>query len=114
MSPFKARDILVISDANPLSANIHKQVLLAYLHTFSYCISWENLLKDINIFPLVLILLILVTFSVDYVLILLGENRCWSLLARKGLILSECARAALTDRFVKHRILLSKLIPHKF
>ena len=32
-----------------------------------------------------IILLILVTFSADYVLILLGEICCWSLLALKGL-----------------------------
>ena len=55
---------------NPLSANIHKLILLTDLHTFSYCISWENLLKVINNFTLVIILLILVTFSVDYVLIM--------------------------------------------
>ena len=58
---------------NPLSANIHIQILLTDPHTFSYCISWENLLKEIKNFPLVIILLILVTFSAGYVLILLGE-----------------------------------------
>ena len=36
-----------------------------------------------------IILLILTTFSIDYVLILLGENRLWSLLGLKGLTLFE-------------------------
>ena len=58
---------------NPLSGNIHKQILLTDAPTFSYCISWENLLKDINNLTLMIILLILVTFSAGYVLILLGE-----------------------------------------
>ena len=49
----------------PLSPNIHIQ-LLTDLHTFSYSISWENLLKDQSNFPLVIILLILITVSVDY------------------------------------------------
>ena len=66
-------NVIIESVFNPLSANIHKQILLTDAPTFSYCISWENLLKDINNFPLMIILLILVTFSADYVLILLGE-----------------------------------------
>ena len=36
-----------------------------------------SLLKDQNIFPLVIILLVLITFTLEYVLILLAEN--WSL-----------------------------------
>ena len=36
--------------------------------------SWENLIKDQGIFPLVIVLLILITFSFYYVLITLGEN----------------------------------------
>ena len=36
-----------------------------------------------------IILLILTTFSFDYVLILLRENRLWSLLGLKGLTLFE-------------------------
>ena len=35
---------------------------------------------------MVIILLILITLSLDSVWILLGENCCWSLLALKGLI----------------------------
>ena len=54
---------------NPLSPTIHIQILLTDLHTFSYSISWENLLKDQSNFLLVVILLILVICSVDYVLI---------------------------------------------
>lgn len=36
-----------------------------------------SLLKDQNIFPLVIILLVFITFTLEYVLILLAEN--WSL-----------------------------------
>ena len=36
-----------------------------------------SLLKDQNIFPLVIILLVLITCTLEYVLILLAEN--WSL-----------------------------------
>ena len=43
------------------------------------------MIKDQGIFPLVIILLILITLSLDNVWILLGENCCWSLLALKGL-----------------------------
>ena len=42
-----------------------------------------NLLKDQSNFPLVIILLILITFSLDYVLILRGENLT---LVTRGLI----------------------------
>ena len=55
---------------NHLSPNIHLQIPLTDLHTFSYSISRENLLKYQSNFPLVIILLILITFSLDYVLIL--------------------------------------------
>ena len=51
----------------------------------SITIRWENLVKDQSIFPQVIILWILTTFSVDCVLILLGENWCWSLLGFKGI-----------------------------
>ena len=42
-------------------------------------------MKDHSIFPLVIILLILITLTLDNVWILLGENSFWSLLALKGL-----------------------------
>ena len=50
---------------NPLSPNIHKQILQTDLYTFPIRISWENLIKDQGIFALVIILLILITFSFD-------------------------------------------------
>jgi len=58
-----------------LSPNINIQILLSDLNTFSYSISWENLFKDqVKFqFPLVIILLILKTVSLDEVLILRGE-----------------------------------------
>ena len=72
-------------EVNPLSPNIHIQILQTNLHTFPLRITWENLIKDQGIFPLVIILLILITLSLDNVWILLGENCFWSLLALKGL-----------------------------
>ena len=53
---------------NPLSPNINIQILLSDLNIFSYTISWENLLKDQSNFPSDN--LILITFSLDEVLIL--------------------------------------------
>ena len=71
---------------NPLSPNILIQILQTDLHTSPLTISWENLIKDQSIFSMVIILLILITLSLDSVWILLGENCCWSLLALKGSI----------------------------
>ena len=68
---------------NPLSPNIHIQILQTDLHTSPLTISWENLIKDQSIFSMVIILLILITL--DSVWILLGETCVWSLLALKGL-----------------------------
>ena len=55
---------------NPLSPNIHIQILQTDLHTFPLRISWENLIKDQGIFSLVIILLISTTLSLDNVWIL--------------------------------------------
>ena len=46
--------------------------------------SWENLVYDQSILPLVINLVILITFTLDDLLMLLGENWCWSLLWPKG------------------------------
>ena len=70
---------------NSLSPNIHVQILQTGLYTFPLRISWENSIKDQGIFSLVIILLTLTTLSLANVWISLGENWCWSLLARKGL-----------------------------
>ena len=70
---------------NPLSPYIHIQILQTDLHTSPLRISWENLIKDHGIFSMVIILLILITLSLDSVWILLRENWCWSLLALEGL-----------------------------
>ena len=48
--------------------------------------SWENLVKVQSFFPLVINWVILITFTFDDLLMLLGENWCWSLLGPKGLI----------------------------
>ena len=42
-------------------------------------------MKDHEIFSMMIILLILITLSLDSVWILLGENCCWSLVRLKGL-----------------------------
>ena len=62
------------------SPSIKRQILVTDLHTFSYTISYENLLKDQSNSPLVMILLILITFSLDCALILWGAIWWWSLL----------------------------------
>ena len=46
---------------NPLSPNIHIQILQTDLYTFPLRISKENLIKDQSIFSYVIILLILIT-----------------------------------------------------
>ena len=62
---------------NPLSHSIQTQILQTYLNTFSGGVSSEKLFEDQNTFPYTLIL---ISFSIDYVLMLFWENRCWSLL----------------------------------
>ena len=70
---------------NPLSPNIHIQILQTDLY-----ISFKNELREFDLrskhFSLVIILWILITSSLDNVWISLGENWCWSLLGLKGLI----------------------------
>ena len=46
------------------------EILVTDLHTFSCSISWENLPTDQSNFPLVIILFILITCSLECVLIL--------------------------------------------
>ena len=50
---------------NPLSPNIHIQILQTDLHTFPLQISWENLIKHQGIFSFVIIFYILTTLSLD-------------------------------------------------
>ena len=70
---------------NTLSPDIHIQILQTDLHTFPWRISRENLIEDQSIFPEVIIVLNLITVSFDNVLILFGQNWCWSLLGLKVL-----------------------------
>ena len=61
--------------------NIHIQIHQTInINRFPLRISRENLVKDQNIFPLVIIFLILIIFSFDDVLMSWRENWCWSLL----------------------------------
>ena len=83
---------------NPLSPNIHIQILQTDLHTSPLTISWENLIKDQSIFSIVIILLILITLSLDSVW-MLGETCCWSLLALKGL--TSFCYSLRTQKFCK-------------
>ena len=53
---------------NSLSPKIHIQILQTDFNTFPSRISWENLFKDQIIFPEVIILFILMTFTLDDVL----------------------------------------------
>ena len=50
----------------PLSPNIHIQILQTDFHAFPLRICLENLMKDLRFFPLLIILVSLVTFSLDY------------------------------------------------
>ena len=68
---------------NPLRPTIHIEILHIELHTFPYRASWENLKKDHSIFPQMIILSILITSSLDNVLVLWGENWPWSPLGFK-------------------------------
>ena len=82
--PFKYRQTPLYGHLlNPFSPNIQVQILQSDLHTFPLRISWENLMKDQGIFSLVIILLILLTLSLENVWIMLGENWCWSLIIQK-------------------------------
>ena len=46
------QDSTHIQPINPLSPNIHKQILQTDLYTFPYRISWEKLIKDQRFFSL--------------------------------------------------------------
>ena len=46
---------------NPLSPNIHLQILQTDLYILPWRMSWENLIKDQAIFSYVIILFILMT-----------------------------------------------------
>ena len=62
---------------------IHIQILQTDLHTFLLRIV-ERIWFKIPV-PLIMNLVILLTFTLDDLLMLLGENRCWSLFGPKGL-----------------------------
>ena len=62
---------------------IHIQILQTDLHTFLFRIV-ERIWFKIPV-PLIMNLVILVTLTLDDLLMLLGGNRCWSLFGPKGL-----------------------------
>ena len=71
LRPSELKQFSIYWEVNPLSPNIHIQILLTDLHTF--ILLTNNWLKDQSNFLLMIILLILITFSLAEVLILLGE-----------------------------------------
>ena len=83
---------------NPLSPNIHIQILQTDLRTFSLI---KNKLREFDkrskIFLFVIIWLILIDFALDNLWILLGENWCWSLLGRECLIPHKCTYILLIN-----------------
>ena len=64
----------------PLIPNyFHMQISRTDLHTFSWRISGENLMKDQSIFPLIIILLIVITcFHNDVLILLWKTDVCYS------------------------------------
>ena len=56
------------------SKNIHMQILQIDFHTFLKELVEGILINDQSVFPVVIIELILITISIGYVLIQLGEN----------------------------------------
>ena len=78
------QDSTHIQSINPLSPNIHKQILQTDLYTFPYRICWEKLIKDQRFFFL-WSFDFLIDVALDILWVLLGENWCWLLLGLKGL-----------------------------
>ena len=76
------------------------EILPTDLHTFPLRISQENLIKDQGIFPLVIILLILITFPLGDNLTLLGENCCWSFLGLRGLRVNKTSNLQQSGVFL--------------
>ena len=64
---------MVQVSVNPLIPDIHIQILLTDLHTFSHSVSWGNLLKDQSNLFLGIILLPLIT-SLDCVIYIMRRN----------------------------------------
>ena len=88
---------------NPLSPNIHIQILQTDLYKFPLRMSWENLIKDQSIFSWVIISLILITYSHDNVWILLGENCCWTLLGLKAITGFKTPTGGRLQQFALHK-----------
>ena len=66
-TPLRVVFSTLFSVFNPLSHSIQTQILQTYLNTFSGGVSSEKLFEDQNTFPYTLIL---ISFSIDYVLML--------------------------------------------
>ena len=71
----------------PLNPNINKQIVQTVLKHFLKGLFENNLFHDQSIYSIVIFLTILITFSFYDVVMMLGENRCWSLKVEAGVAL---------------------------
>ena len=85
MSLFQGHVACFNFTVNPLSPNIHMQILQTDLYTFPYRMSKENLINDQSIFPFGDHFTYCHNLISLHVWILLEENWFWSLLGLKGL-----------------------------
>ena len=77
----------------PIRKKVNPLIKIPYQHVYSchcslyvsYFTDWENLFKHQDNSSLVIISFILMIYTFDQVVILLGEIRCWSLLGLNGL-----------------------------
>ena len=70
-----------------LNPSINKQIVQTVLNHFLKGLFENNLFHDQSIYPIVIFLTILITFSFYDVVMMLGENRCWSLKVEAGMAL---------------------------
>ena len=71
----------------PLNPNINKQIVQTVLKHFLKGLFEKNLFHDQSIYSIVIFLIILITFSFYDVVMMLGEDRCWSLKVEAGVAL---------------------------
>ena len=101
----KRREFNWLNSVNPLSPNISTYKCSSLMHFLNKKV--ESICLRIKILVCLFISLVLITFSLSYVSMLLGENWCWSLLGRKGLKVQNkvhlCKRLTATTRKQKKK-----------
>ena len=70
-----------------LNSSINKQIVQTVLNHFLKGLFENNLFHDQSIYSIVIFLTILITFLFYDVVMMLGENRCWSLKVEAGMAL---------------------------